>query len=255
MKDKFYYKILATGSKGNCILIGDDEDRYIIIDVGICVEKVESKLKDANIPIENIDAIFITHSHIDHIKYVGELANKYFIPVYCDTSTKIGVHNLGVNTHNLDLLEDQFVKINHMIIRWEESNHDCEGGLLYNIYYYKDDKEPIISVITDTGMVDIFKSGNPKALLIEANYSEGMLLDSDRPKEVIERNMGNNGHLSNKQCLEWIMGVDQNRLQEVALLHVSQSANCNFDIMLTIGEKYPKIKVELYELEGYVEVK
>src|SRR3982751_3645608 len=50
------YKILSSGSKGNCIIIGD-----IMIDCGLPYNKIKAELYDINY-------LIITHIHQDHLK-------------------------------------------------------------------------------------------------------------------------------------------------------------------------------------------
>lgn len=58
---------IASGSSGNCIYIGSD-DTHILIDAGISRKKIEEGLNSIDVSLKDIDAVFVTHEHIDHIK-------------------------------------------------------------------------------------------------------------------------------------------------------------------------------------------
>ena len=53
--------VLASGSRGNCTLIHDDNNA-ILIDMGISTRKLKQALAQLHLNIEDLDAIFITHS-------------------------------------------------------------------------------------------------------------------------------------------------------------------------------------------------
>ena len=65
MKVKFIS--LASGSSGNCYYLGT-ETYGILIDAGIGIRTIKKVLKDYNILMDSIRAVFITHDHADHIK-------------------------------------------------------------------------------------------------------------------------------------------------------------------------------------------
>jgi len=64
MKVKFIS--LASGSSGNCYYLGT-ETYGILIDAGIGIRTIKKVLKDYNILMDSIRAVFITHDHADHI--------------------------------------------------------------------------------------------------------------------------------------------------------------------------------------------
>ena len=61
---------IASGSSGNCTYIGTDYTK-ILIDAGISGKKIEEGLANLKLTGDKIDALFITHEHVDHIKGAG----------------------------------------------------------------------------------------------------------------------------------------------------------------------------------------
>ena len=57
---------LQSGSKGNSLYLGTKETK-ILIDCGISYRKVVEALNELEVSLSQIDAIFITHDHSDHI--------------------------------------------------------------------------------------------------------------------------------------------------------------------------------------------
>ena len=57
------------------------------MDVGISGKKTEAGLKELDLSMRDIDGIFITHEHADHIAVLGVLSRKYEIPIYATKGT------------------------------------------------------------------------------------------------------------------------------------------------------------------------
>lgn len=71
--------VLASGSRGNCTLIHDDNNA-VLIDMGISTRKLKQALAQLHLNIEDLDAIFITHEHIDHIRGLKTLTKIIMCP-------------------------------------------------------------------------------------------------------------------------------------------------------------------------------
>ena len=74
---------IASGSSGNCIYAGTDKT-HVLVDAGISGKRVENGLNDIGLTGRDIDAILITHEHIDHIAGLGVLSRRYGIPILYD---------------------------------------------------------------------------------------------------------------------------------------------------------------------------
>ena len=81
---------IASGSSGNCIYAGS-ESTHLLIDTGISGKRTEKGLVELDLSMRDIDGIFITHEHADHIQGLGVLSRKYQIPIYCTEGTKRGI--------------------------------------------------------------------------------------------------------------------------------------------------------------------
>lgn len=77
---------LSSGSSGNSIFVEENNTR-ILIDAGHSGKKIESILKDIDVDPSTIDAIFVTHEHIDHVKGVGVLHRRYKMDVFASEVT------------------------------------------------------------------------------------------------------------------------------------------------------------------------
>ena len=78
---------INSGSNGNCYYVGNSTEA-VLVDVGISCKEVEQRLKQLNLSIQIVKAIFISHEHTDHIKGVSAFAKKYSLPVYITLKTR-----------------------------------------------------------------------------------------------------------------------------------------------------------------------
>ena len=78
---------LYSGSSGNSFFIQSEKTK-ILIDAGVSCKKIEKALLEQfNLKLNDIDAIFVTHEHIDHTKSLGLISSKYNLPVFTSKGT------------------------------------------------------------------------------------------------------------------------------------------------------------------------
>ena len=63
--------ILASGSKGNSVYVELDGVR-ILVDAGISAARITKGLHVRGIEPQSLDAVLVTHEHIDHVRYEGD---------------------------------------------------------------------------------------------------------------------------------------------------------------------------------------
>ena len=74
----FKFCSLFSGSTGNSLFV-ETENSKILVDAGESAKKIVSALSLIGIEVTDIDAILVTHEHIDHVKSLGTLSKKYKI--------------------------------------------------------------------------------------------------------------------------------------------------------------------------------
>ncbi len=77
---------LFSGSTGNSLFIQGNETK-ILVDSGVSAKKITEALNSIDVDIKDINAILVTHEHIDHIRSIGTIAKKYDIPIYANEGT------------------------------------------------------------------------------------------------------------------------------------------------------------------------
>ena len=209
---------IGSGSKGNSTLIEYKENRFILIDCGFSNRYFNHVLEINNLNINQIDYIFITHNHIDHIKMINKLDEK---KIY---SFKNTIQDVNYNFLNEGV--NYFCNFEVNVIK---TSHDAPDsvGFIFKI----NDKE--IVYLTDLGFIkksvlNLIK--NKDYYILESNHDIDMLLNSNRPKSLINRIKGRSGHLSNQQAIDYLNKVVNDNTKHIFLAHLSQECN-NEDLL------------------------
>jgi len=75
------FTVLASGSKGNSTVVSGGRTR-ILVDAGLSCRELFRRMRQAGEEPETLDAILITHEHMDHVNGLAVTARKLGIPVY-----------------------------------------------------------------------------------------------------------------------------------------------------------------------------
>jgi phosphoribosyl 1,2-cyclic phosphodiesterase len=222
----FKFCSIASGSSGNSIYVGNN-NTHILIDAGLSGKKVQQGLKDIDVAGEDINAIFITHEHSDHIKGAGILSRRFNIPIYATAGTWAGMEGqLGdISQENKKVIvKGQECVVEDLCVRAYEIPHDANEPVGYNIMSdrFKVTVATDIGHITDT-LIDNIKGSD--ALLLEANHDINMLKVGSYPYYLKQRILGDYGHLSNESSAELLCKVVDSKLKHVLLGHLSQENN------------------------------
>ena len=128
---------LSSGSSGNSTLI-EDNGHYILIDVGITYKDLTSKLEELNINVNQIEAVLITHNHIDHVRSIKFFNDdiRYGIGGYFSLPAKNYLN--PYNTY----------KFNDLEVFVLPASHDID-----TINFVIKNKEETLVYITDTGYI------------------------------------------------------------------------------------------------------
>ena len=77
---------IASGSSGNSLFMGTEHTK-ILIDAGVSGKRILEGLEKLSLTGDQIDALFITHEHIDHVKGAGVFSRKFDVPIYATMET------------------------------------------------------------------------------------------------------------------------------------------------------------------------
>lgn len=189
---------VGSSSSGNSYIIRG-EDTVVILDVGLSGKKIREGLHATGLKPADVDAILITHEHIDHIKSIRLMAKECR---NAEIITSEGTYRACENMRHIDSERVTFVRggdrlqVGGLDISVFSLSHDAAEPVGYALSCGEDK----LVVVTDTGMVteEIRRElvGATK-LVFESNYEENLLLMGPYPYNVKRRILGDFGHLSN----------------------------------------------------------
>jgi phosphoribosyl 1,2-cyclic phosphodiesterase len=215
---------LASGSKGNCIYFSTKEVR-ILIDAGISAGAIEKKLALIGADIQSIEAILVTHEHIDHIRGIALLSERYKIPVLANAETAKGiVEALNMRPRFKIFTTGEPFSFRDLEITPFSIPHDTLDPVAFVIHAlgYKFGFCADLGHVTSLVCKMLEKCNY---LYIEANHQPSMVHASARPAVYKQRVLGRQGHLSNEECARLLSLLSHNDLKHVHLAHLSGECN------------------------------
>ena len=217
------FATLCSGSSGNATLV-QTECTKVIVDIGCTASKLIGYLHQVGVDPRDIDGVFITHEHSDHIKGISVFARKYGVPVFASPKTcevlpfgrELVPGQLQPFAYDFSLgdLEVEFIKLYHDAVQ------------PVGMAFYHHGKQ--MSLITDTGVFSKTMEKNLAAsdgILLEANYSREMLQNGPYPFFLKQRIGGERGHLSNEDTAKALAESLGGKTKQIVLGHLSEVNN------------------------------
>lgn len=75
------FSVLASGSKGNATVLTAGRTR-VLVDCGLSCRELFRRMREIDEDPSTLDAILVTHEHVDHVNGIAVTARKLNIPVY-----------------------------------------------------------------------------------------------------------------------------------------------------------------------------
>ncbi len=223
---------IASGSSGNCIYIGS-ERTHILIDGGISNKRIEQGLNEIGVKGSELDGIFITHEHSDHIKGLRVFARKHPVPIFGTKDTLEAVaeaivpdKSAGAYPRELlrPVLPDVDVTVGELTVKPFRIDHDAADPVAYRVQCGRKS----VAVATDMGHFDQYIIDHLlglDALLLESNHDVRMLEAGPYPYFLKRRILGDHGHLSNEACGRLLSCILHDGLKKIFLGHLSKENN------------------------------
>lgn len=215
--------ILASGSKGNAVYIETGETR-LLIDAGLSATEIIKRLAAIGVESSTIHGILISHDHSDHTRGAGILARKLKIPVIISYPTRGVCENLLNKCEVTEFESGYAFSFRDISIDPFPTTHDAVDPIGFVI----ESVEGRYGHATDFGIVTRLvteKLKESRALVIEANHDEEMLLNGPYPWHLKQRIKSKHGHISNNESIGLLAELLHDRLEGVFLAHLSEANN------------------------------
>lgn len=224
------FTILASGSSGNAALL-EFEGFGLLIDFGLPPQVIAERLSAVGSSWKAVSAALLTHTHGDHWNaYTLAHLRALQIPLIAHLKHH---DELSARKSYAPLREAKLVR-QYEAGRW----CDLAPGFAFLPVRVPHDSDPTFAFRFDgpgwavgyasdlgevpKGLADAFQDVD--VLAIEFNHDVAMQKASGRSRMLIDRVLGERGHLSNDQAAAFAKEVDSN-LQWLVQLHLSRDCN------------------------------
>lgn len=218
---------LGSGSGGNATVVeanrGTTTTR-VLIDCGFSLRELTFRLSRVGLACDDLDAVFVTHEHGDHIGCAMTLAQRHGLPLWMSRGTwrAIGEPELPGRLH--------FARDGHPIALCDLQltpytvPHDAQEPLQLRC----SDGARHLGVLTDAGSITPHLLAHLQgcdALLLECNHDPALLAASRYPASLKARIGGRLGHLSNETAAQILAACLHSGLKHLVAAHLSDQNN------------------------------
>jgi phosphoribosyl 1,2-cyclic phosphodiesterase len=236
------FTVLASDSGGNTCLV-ESEGFGVLLDVGLGPRQLAARLTTAGLSWSAVHAVLLTHTHTDHWKDATFVhLHRRKVPLYCHAD-----HHTVLRTYS-----DGFLALQDAgLVRSFEAHQDfalslglcCrplpvrhDGGATFGFRLEGPadlfGQRGAIGYVADLGCWDdtlVEHLTDVDLLAVEFNHDVAMQYASGRMPRLIDRILGDEGHLSNVQAAGLIRAVlarsTVGRLRHLVQLHLSRECN------------------------------
>lgn len=221
------FRNLGSGSSGNATLVEASSligTCRLLVDCGLGIRQLEARMVRAGLRMEDLDAIFITHEHSDHIGCARAVALRWRVPVWMSNGTynAIGAPDFEGLLHLT--ADGARIDLGDMELRPFTVPHDAREPLQLRC----SDGASNLGILTDLGHATghvLNQLAACQALLLECNHDPHLLAASAYPPFLKARVGGRLGHLSNQASAEIARALRHPRLHTVVAAHLSERNN------------------------------
>lgn len=221
------FRSLGSGSTGNATLVEATSGGRIsrlLIDCGFALRHLDARLARAGLTARDIDGVFITHEHGDHIGCAHALSRRDRLPVWMSEGTWLATGACDFEGCLHFALDGNDIAIGDIHVQPFTVPHDAKEPLQLRC----SDGARHLGVLTDLGHATphvMQRLVGLHAMLLEFNHDSDLLAGSAYPPFLKHRVSGNYGHLSNDAAAAIARAVNHDGLRHVLAAHLSGQNN------------------------------
>ncbi len=219
---------LGSGSSGNALVVevrsGTTTSR-VLVDCGFSQRELEARLARVGLVVEDLDAVFITHEHGDHVGCALTLSRRQQLPLWTSRGTWRALGNPDLPDGLLRFARDgEAIAVGNLQLHPFTVPHDAVEPLQLRCT----DGHRRLGVLTDVGTATSHLLANLQgcdALVLECNHDREMLAKSRYPTSLKARIAGPHGHLANDCAAQILAQCHHDGLHRIVAAHLSAENN------------------------------
>jgi len=221
------FRSLGSGSTGNATLVEASSGGRVtrlLIDCGFALRHLEARLARVGLEPAQIDAVFITHEHGDHIGCAHLLSRRHGTAVWMSEGTWLATGAADFEGRLFLARDGEPIEIGDMRLSPFTVPHDAREPLQLRC----SDGARHLGVLTDLGHATphvLAQLSGLDALLLEFNHDAEMLARSAYPPFLKQRVGGRYGHLSNSDAAAIAQALRHGGLRHLVAAHLSEQNN------------------------------
>ena len=238
---------LGSGSSGNALLVQAGQTAALV-DAGLPARALVSRLRQAGVAPQRVNAIFLTHEHHDHSCGAVAFARQYGAALIADPRTLAavmerqpeGLQSDATRAERVEMAVGRSLTVGSLAARSFPISHDAVApcGYVLSSGAWR------VCLVTDTGIINqpILEAMVESSLLvIESNHDRQRLISGPYPWHLKQRILSPTGHLANDQTGEALLRVLDDSPRWVWLAHLSRTNNSPDLARAYLGERLREV--------------
>ena len=219
---------LGSGSGGNALVIearsGATTSR-VLVDCGFSLRELDARLHRAGLAADDLDAVFVTHEHGDHIGSALALSRRHGLPLWTSRGTWRALGEPKLPEGLLCFARDgAAIAVGDLQLHPFTVPHDAQEPLQLTCT----DGRQRLGVLTDVGSATphlLAQLQGCAALVLECNHDRELLAQSRYPASLKARIAGPHGHLANDSAAQILAQCHHVGLRHIVAAHLSEQNN------------------------------
>jgi phosphoribosyl 1,2-cyclic phosphodiesterase len=221
------FRSLGSGSTGNATLVeagNPGQACRLLVDCGLGIRQLEQRLARCGLSTADLDAIFITHEHSDHVGCARSVVLREGIPIWMSPGTYAGIGSPDLQGFLRETTDGVRIDLGPLMLLPFTVPHDAREPLQLRCT----DGDSHLGILTDLGHASphvLHSLANCDALLLEFNHDPQLLATSSYHPALKKRVGGNYGHLSNGDAALIAQALHHAGLTTIVAAHLSRQNN------------------------------
>ena len=234
--------VLGSGSSGNCLVVEAEGER-LLLDAGIGPNRSVERMRGLGadfIASRPPLGVFVTHEHGDHAAQAAPIARALRAPIYAHERNPLPAARKRFDVRAF--VPGRAIALGPFVVETLLIPHDAP-----QVAVRVAASGSRIALATDLGHATRELQsflGACDLVFLEANHCPGLLASGPYPPRLQARVAGPLGHLANEEAAELARSLDDTRVSQLVLVHLSRTNNTPDRAQAAVASRVRRLKVD-----------